>query len=32
LAISQVEKSTVDTAEFGATHKRESAIAGVEEK
>ena len=32
LAISQVEKSTVDTAEFGATHKRESATAGVEEK
>lgn len=25
LAISQVEKSTVDTAEFGATHKREMA-------
>jgi len=25
LAISQVEKSTVDTAEFGSTHKREAA-------
>jgi ribonucleoside-diphosphate reductase alpha chain len=32
LAISQVEKSTVDTAEFGATHKRESATVGIEEK
>ncbi len=25
LAISQIEKSTVDTAEFGSTHKREAA-------
>jgi ribonucleoside-diphosphate reductase alpha chain len=27
LAISQVEKSTVDTSEFGSTHKREAATA-----
>ncbi len=31
LAISQVEKSTVDTAEFGSTHKREISNANASE-
>ena len=31
LAISQVEKSTVDTAEFGSTHKREVSNANASE-